>query len=815
MIRPTLILALLVAATGAQQPPAPPPPETALAAMRVFPAAVQLDDQDDLAGVLVLGTTSTGHQVDATARAELSLASPHIARLLRDGDRVRLAPVAAGATELLVRCGPHTTRVPVQVRGAGPRMPGFRHDVLPVLTHAGCNAGGCHGAAAGKNGFGLSLFAYDPAADHRVLTRELRSRRVDVATPAQSLLLQKGSGQVPHQGGKRLPPDSDGYRRIAAWIGAGAPADPPETPPLARLELHPAEAVLLVGHAVPLQVVAHYGDGSDRDVTALVLWSSNDDGAVAVDAAGRATAKGRGEAVLLARFSGAVATARVQVLADDRPWTWPGVAGRNFVDDHVHRKLQRARVVPADVCSDEVFVRRAFLDLLGVLPTPAEAGDFVADVRPDRRERLVVALLARPEFAAAQAMLWAEVLRVDAERMEPKGAQRLSEWLTAAFAAGRPFDQVVVELLTATGATFAEAPANYWLAADQPHLLGEHTAQNFLGIRLQCAQCHDHPFERWTMDDYYGFAAFFAQVGRKRLEDGAEWLVWDRRGGEVRNPRNGAVAVPRVLGGAAAAVPAGVDRRAAVAAWLVAPDNPWFAANVANRVWARLFGRGLVEPVDDVRAGNPASHPELLQQLAELLVRERFDVRALYRAVCTSRTWQLARHPEDPPAALFAGNAVRRLSAEQLLDAIGAVTGVPTKYPGLPLGTPATAIAAGRTNVRFLDVFGRPARDSACTCDRRPEPTLGQALHLINGDTVAQKIAHRDGRLQRLLAADTAPAALLDELFLAAYARLPRFDESAHLLAAVGDGSDAAATRAAWQDVFWAVLNSHEFLFQH
>jgi hypothetical protein len=699
--------------------------------------------------------------------------------------------------------------------GARAQQPvSFRNDVLPVLTHAGCNAGGCHGAASGKNGFGLSLFAYDPAADHRVLTRELRGRRIDPAEPEQSLLLQKGAGLVPHQGGKRLLPDSDGWRRVRDWIAAGAPNDGDDAPRLVRVETEPPQAQLVVGNAVPLRVVAHYDRGEPRDVTSLVIWSNSDDGAVAVGQ-DRAEAKAAGEATLLARYGGFAAPVRIAVLADDRPWTFPDVAAANFVDERIHGKLRAMRTAPAAVCSDEVFVRRVHFDLAGAPPTPAEARAFVADAAPDKRARLVDALLQRPEFADVQAMQWAEVLGVSAERMEPKGASELTAWLRRAFADGRPFDEVVRDLLVAEGSTYDVAPAGFWLAADQPHLHGEHVAQNFLGIRLQCAQCHNHPFENWTMDDYYGFAAFFAQVGRKRAEDGAEWVVWDRRAGDIRNKRTDAVATPRVLGGAASTPAAGVDRRRALADWLVAKDNRWFAANVANRAFARLFGRGLVEPVDDVRIGNPPSHPELLDDLAALLVRERFDVRAIYRALCNSRSYQLARHPGNPPEALFAGNVVRRLSAEQLLDAIGAATGAPTKYPGLPLGAPAAAIAGGRVNVRFLDVFGRPARESACTCDRRDEPTLGQALHLVNGDTLAAKIAAKDGRLQRLLQQKTPPDAILDELFLAAYSRLPRDAERAHLLAEVAAAKDDKALAAAWQDVFWAMLNSREFLFQH
>ncbi|MFO1029684.1 MAG: DUF1553 domain-containing protein [Planctomycetota bacterium] len=791
--------------------------------LRLLPSEVRLDRADDRAQIVVLATTAQGFVVDVTAEAVFELGSGGLVTLHRDGRRAHLAAGHDGDGEVVATFGSLTARAPLHVHGAGiTPPPSFANDVLPILTHAGCNAGSCHGAASGKNGFALSLFAYDPSADHRVLTRELRSRRVDLARPEQSMLLQKGSGQVPHQGGKRLPADSDEYRQLLAWIRSGAVGDVATAAPLQRLELEPANALLLAGSTLPLVLRAIYADGSDRDVTSLAIWSSNDDGTAAIARDGRITAGRAGEAALLARFGGFAALAQVQVLADDRPWTWPATPAANFVDEHLHRKLRQARVAPAPLCSDEVFVRRVHLDLLGVLPTPDEVRAFLADAATDKRERLVDALLRRPEWAAVQAMAWADTLLVDGERMEPKGAHQLATWLRDRFAAGAPFDAIVRELLTASGPSYGAPAANYWLAADQPHLLGEHTAQNFLGIRLQCAQCHNHPFENWTMDDYYGFAAFFAQLAKKRGEDGAEWVVWNRGSGDVRNKRTGQVAVPKFLGGAKAQVPNDGDRRAVLAQWLTAADNPWFAKNVANRVFARLFGRGLVEPVDDVRIGNPPSHPELLQALAELLVGESFDLRALYRALCTSRTYQTSQHPQSPPAALFAGNLVRRLAAEPLLDAIGAATGVPTKYPGLPLGEPASAIANGRSGVRFLEVFGRPARESACTCDRRDEPTLGQTLHLVNGDTVAGKVAAKDGRLARLLAAETSDDARMDELWLASYARLPRADERAHvaeLLATAAGEPDAkqraTAVRAVWQDVFWAMLNSHEFLFQH
>jgi len=805
------MLAVLAAAIAAGRTAAQAP-----AALQILPPELQIDDASDTQRVVVLGQTATGVTVDVTGRVHWELADASLAEVRATAGTVRLAGRRDGETVLVAKLDGLQARATVRVRSSALQPPvSFTNEVLPILTRSGCNAGSCHGAAAGKNGFQLSLFAFDPERDHRMLTRDLRGRRIDLAQPDQSLILQKPGALVPHQGGKKLPVDGELHERVRAWIAGGAVNDRKAAATLLGIDLMPASAVALAGTVLPLQVRARYSDGSDRDVTALTLWSSSNDAAAACAGDGAVRLVGPGESAVLARFAGLAASAQVLVLADDAPFSWPDVAETGFVDRAVHDKLRRARVVPADVCSDEVFVRRVHLDLTGLLPAPDAVRTFLADPAADKRARLVDALLEAPQFAMVQAMHWAEVLRVDAERMEPKGAALLTQWLQRAFAERRPFDAMVRELLTAQGSNYASGPANFWLVAEQPNLLAEHVAQGFLGVRVQCAQCHDHPFESWTMNDYYGFAAFFAQLAKKRGEDGAEWLVWDRHSGEVRNKRDNGVSKPRHLGEAEATIPADQDRRAALAQWLTAADNSWFARNVANRLWAQLFGRGIVEPADDVRISNPPSHPELLQQLADLFVAEHFDVRPVVRAICTSRTYQLARHPHDAPGPLFAGNQVRRLSAEQLLDAIGAVTGVPTKYPGVPQGGSAAQIASGRTDVRFLEVFGRPSRESACTCERHQEPTLGQTLHLINGDTIAGKIADAGGRLRGALAAGTAPEVMLDDLFLASYARPPVAAEREAMLAPVRAATAEQAVLAAWQDVYWAVLNSKEFVFQH
>lgn len=802
----SLLPALCLGAGGF---PHDPPPRPTLS---ILPAVITLDGARDQERFVVLRSGPNGVTHDVTAAAKLSFTRPGIARLLPAG---RLQGVADGETELVARAGGLAARIPVRVRDVSQRTrPSFRNDVIPVLTRAGCNQGSCHGAAAGKNGFRLSLFGYDPAHDHRALTRELRGRRLELAEPEASLMLLKPTRKVPHKGGKRLEPGGSMYETLRAWIAAGAPDDPADAPRLQGIEIFPDEA-LLAGEGARLQVVVRgrYSDGTDRDVTDLALWSASNEAAAGVDAHGVVTAKGSGESYVMARYGSFAVVSQILVIPNEAPFTWPEDAvARNYIDEAIHRKLRRMRIAPAGVCDDATFLRRAYLDILGVLPQPEETRRFLADRRPDKRARLVDALLERPEFAMVQAMQWSEALRIESRRLERKGMVLYTEFLREAFQSRRPFDQVVRELLTAQGSNFSNPAVNFYMVERQPQQTAEMVAQVFLGVRIQCAQCHNHPFERWTMDDYYGFAAFFAQVGRKRGELPYETIVYHRGNGEVRNRRNGRVAAPRFLGGGEPRIERGKDRRAVLAAWLTDAENPWFAANVANRVFARFFGRGLVDPPDDVRVSNPPSHPRLHRLLGAKLVEYGYDVARLVRDLCASRTYQLRAHPDPLAQRSFAGAAVRRLSAEQLLDAIAHVTGVPEKYPGLPLGARATQVADGDPRKRFLDLFGRPRRTSSCTCERRSEPTLGQVLHLINGATIQAKLRSEGGRLRRLLRAGAGPEAILEELYLAAYCRYPKPEEKARLLAVVEKGGGKPEV---WEDIFWAVLNSREFVFQH
>lgn len=791
-------------------------PGVAVAQFAVYPEKAQIGHAADPQRLTVVFTRDDGVTLDVTQQAEVAFGNSETAVWERETGRV--LPLADGETTLTFTYEGRSVSVPVSVTNAGmtPAM-SFENDVLPVLMRAGCNAGGCHGSAQGKNGFHLSLFGYDPVQDFFALTREQQSRRINVALPAESLLLRKPTGEVVHEGGTVLEKDGPLYRRLHAWIAEGAANDPEDVPTLTGITVLPGESVLEHGGGTQqLVVMAHYDDGSDRDVTDLAILASSDDLTVSIGAKGKMTAVEPGEAYVMARFGTFALVSQVIVVPRGLERAWPADPPRNYIDEHVFAKLRKLRVPPAPVCDDATFARRVHLDILGVLPTPEETRAFLDDARPEKRETLVDALLQRPEFSELWAMKWAEVLRVTANdgALTGKAMHRYNDWLRQAITEGQPLDELVRGLLTAEGGNFTNPAANFYLAEREPTMMAENVAQVFMGIRLQCAQCHNHPFERWTMDDYYAFSAFFAQVGSKASTDPRESIVYNTGKGEVKNLRDGQVMAPRFLGGEQPGT-AGRDRRGLLADWLTAPENPWFAQNIANRVWDHFFGAGIIDPPDDVRVTNPPGNPQLLEELGSKLIAYDYDLRRLVRDICNSHTYQMTTQPRIEglkDERNLASARVRRLSAEQLLDAVGQVTGAPVKLPSLPPGARAVEVAGGPSGVYFLDVFGRPPRDSVCTCERRNEPTLAQTLHLINGDTIDRAIRSSEGRLDRLLAEEAANDAIIDELYLAAFARAPSDEERAQLAAIIEGAEDR---RSVLEDVFWSVLNSKEFVFNH
>lgn len=785
-------------------------------AFAVYPPAFSITASNDTQRLVAVATRADGVTIDVTAEAAVAFEPEGVAAW--DPAAGVVKPVADGETTVVVRHGEAEQRIALKVSNAAvtPAI-SFRNDVEPVLMRAGCNSGGCHGSAQGKNGFRLSLFGFDPEMDYVNLTRETWARRINVALPDESLMLMKAAGGVDHEGGSLFDPEHKQYEIVKRWIAEGALDDPAELPELTGIEIMPPAVVLEGADAKHRFVVlATYSDGTDRDVTDMAILASGDDLSIALSPEGVATSGQRGEAYVMARYGTFAVVSKTIVVPGDMQLAWPDTAPKNFVDELVFAKLKKLRVPPAESCSDEVFVRRVHIDILGALPTVEETRAFLEDGDPDKRAKLVDRLIERPEFTQLWTMKWAEALQVRQllNGDSRKAMHRYNDWLRESIASNKPVDDLVRELLSAEGGNFTSPATNFYLLEDQPAMIAENVAQVFFGIQLQCAQCHNHPFERWTMDDYYSFAAFFAQVGRKTSSDPRETIVFNRGGGEVKNLKNDQVMAPKFLGGATPDV-AGKDRRAVLAEWMTGPDNPWFAENIANRVWDHFFGKGIIDPPDDVRVTNPPTNPELLAEMGKQLAAADYDLRSLVRSICTSHTYQMATQPLVPELRderNFALATVRRLPAEQLLDAISAVTDTSVKFSAVPAGGSAIEVADGRTGNYFLDVFGRPARESACTCERSNEPTLAQALHLINGDTVDRAVKDGNGRLAKRLAEEVPPAQIIEELYLAAYSRKPSEAELTQLTQFV----DAAADKkVALEDIYWSVLNSKEFIFTH
>ncbi len=808
MFRPLCVVQTLVWVAGAA---AQAVAGAAPARIDFYPPDVQLVSSQARQRYLVVATRADGVTEDVTARAQVAPADAKIVRV----DKQILYPVADGQTTLAVQLEGRSVTVPVVVKSAAASRPvSFRLDVMPVFMRAGCNTGTCHGSARGKDGFHLSLFGYDPAGDYYALTRELGFRRINLAVPEESLLLQKATGAVPHTGGKRFGPDSANYATLRAWLEAGAPDDPGEVPQVETLELYPPKAVL-EGTGTTQQMIARakYSDGTVRDVTDLAVFFSNNDNSAAVDEHGLVKAGNRGEAFIMARFE-TKTTGRPMIVLPAGVPPPPPAPPANYIDALVQAKLEKLRMVPSPLCSDPVFLRRVTLDITGKLPTEDEYRAFLADKDPAKRAKLIDRLLERKEFAEIWAMKWGELLMIrTTNEVSNKSAWLYANWLTDRISRNVPVDQMVRELLSASGGTFRNPATNFYQVETDTLKTAENVAQVFLGFRIQCAQCHNHPFDRWTMDDYYSFAAFFCQIGRKPGEDYRETIIFNRGTGEVRHPVGNRPMEPKFLGGPKPEVQ-GKDRREVLAQWLTAPDNPYFAPNLANRVWQHFFGIGIVEPVDDIRISNPPSNPELLAALGERLISYRYDFKQLVRDICNSHTYQRsaernATNAEDERN--FAHATVRRLQAEVLLDCISQVTEASNKFPRLPLGAQAVQIADGATSTYFLTTFGRSPRETVCAQEVRREPTLSQALHLLNGDTVQQKIAS-GGVVRKMLAQKKTPREIITALFIRCLCREPTAEELGRLEKLVGTEPNP---QGPLEDIFWALLNSREFAFNH
>lgn len=787
---------------------------TGLDRIEVQPRELTLHSGREQGMLLVTGYFADGRVADLTREAAIESSDEKVAGV-HSGT---VQPKGDGTNEVVVRVGAHQVKVPVSVTGAGQPSPvSFRTETVAVLTRHGCNSGACHGSPSGKGGFLLSLQAYDFELDERSLTRDDLGRRINSIEPEQSLLLLKPTRGVPHAGGLRLRTTDHGYDVLRQWIAEGARVDEPNGTQCIRLELLPASGrVLELPHAEQQLVArAHFEDGTIRDVTRLTLFTSSDEHIGSVTESGLLVGKRRGPVAVMARYLDQLVSCQFTVVEDVDGFQWSDPPTNNYIDELVYEKLRQLQYPPAELCSDTDFVRRVYLDVLGKLPTITEQDAFFADGRDDRRAQLIDQLLERPEYARFWALKWADLLRLQKAEISESGVHKFHNWLVHAVQSNMSFAQFARELLTAQGSTYDHPAANYYRACDEPIQAAETTAQLFLGSRIQCAKCHNHPFENWTQDNFYGLTAFFSRVARKPGPRLDEAIVYVARAGEVQQPRTGKTMRPWLPGAGEVADETIRDRRMALVDWLTRPDNPMFARVAVNRMWAEVMGRGIVDPVDDFRQSNPPSIPALLDRLAEDFVSHDFDQKHILRTILNSRIYQLDSQPNElnrDDMRFFSHARMRMLSAEQLLDAICQVTEVDESFVGLPAQTRAVDIPSPDFDHEFLDTFGRPPRNTACECERGAQATLSQVVELFNGPLVREKLANKENRFRRLVAEGLPTDKVIIEMYRAAVCRQPSDTELKSALDYVAAEENVAD---GFEDLGWVLLNSDEFLTQH
>ena len=792
--------------------------------LALHPASLRLEGVDARQQVAVTVEASDGLASDATVSAAFRVEPPGIAEVSPGG---LIVAHRDGRATLVVESAGRIATAPVEVVGSSRRRPSsYRLDVAPLLSKAGCNSGPCHGNITGKGGFRLSLRGDDPAFDLVALARDGFGRRIDAADPSRSLALLKATGQVPHEGGQRFPVDSPAAVALLDWIASGASDDRAAAPTLVRLAVFPDRRIAPApALAQQLVVTATFSDGSTRDVTRQASYDLNDPTQVGVAPGGLVEARRPIETTVAVRFLGGRAVARLAFLPAREGFAWRGPEPVNRLDEAVFAKLKAHRIRPSEPTTDAIFLRRAYLDVLGVLPTPDEARAFLADPEHGKRARLVDTLLSRPEFADFWALKWADLLRNEEKTMGPKGVWVFQRWLRDQIAADVPLDRFARSLVATTGSNYRAPPSSFHRTNRDPLVAAETFAQVFLGLRLQCAKCHNHPFDAWTQDDYYGLTAYFTNVRRKqvdnrRLDDldshevkGDEVIYLEGPPGAVQ-PRSGERLDPKPPNGPKSHPEGGINALDDLAAWLTR-DNPQFARNMANRVWFHLIGRGIVEPVDDFRDSNPPSNPALLDALANELVEAGYRLRPLVATIMKSATYGLDARPDETNAedeANFSHPAVRLLPAEVLLDALSQVLERPEPYEHAPRGIRAVQMPGAHPGGSFLRTFGKPDRLLTCECERSEATTLAQAFQLINGESIRAKLRDPDNRIGRLIRAGADDAAILDELALAALARPYDATRRARFLDHIARAPDR---RKAWEDVAWAILNSKEFLLRH
>lgn len=778
----------------------------------LYPADITLSGKRDAQTLVIQATDADGVTRDLTSAAEIRSDDPEVARV--DGNRV--FPVGNGSTTVRVRVNDQELTASVTVADADADPPlSFRLDVMPIFSKAGCNSGRCHGAARGKDGFQLSLYGFDPEGDHFRLTREITGRRINLARPEASLLLTKATGTAPHTGGQRFTEDSESWRILHRWLSEGAKNDAADVAAPTGIEISPHEIVLAgAGNSQQLVVRARYSDGTTRDVTRLAAFLSNNDNSAEVSEDGLITAGARGEAFVMARFESFTEGIPVISLPEDVPPTPADVEAVNYIDELVHRKLRKLRIQPSEVCTDEEFLRRVSIDLAGIMPTRDDYESFLADTRPDKRDQLIDELLQREEFVDLWAMKFGELFKIrTANQVSYKALLGFHNWVRRRIDDNVPLNEMLRDVIAAEGGTFDSPATNYYQIEANNRLLAENVAQSMFGMRIQCAQCHNHPFDRWTMDDYYGFTAFFSRIGFKQSTDPREYIVYGLDQGEVYHLVDNRVVQPKFLGGATPEV-GDRDRRAVLADWIAADDNPYVARNLANIVWAHHMGRGIVDPVDDVRISNPPSNAALLDELSRRFRESGYNLRQLVSDICSSRTYQLSTRANATNAedyTNFSKATIRRIRAEVLLDSISQITRTNDRFARLPEDARSVQIADGALSNYFLSTFGRAPRETVCSCEVDVVPTLSQAFHLINGETTNEKISD-GGVVKDLLEQGRTPEDVIEHIYIVSFSRRPTPQERTDLLAVVESGDDPIREL---NDIFWSVLNSREFIFNH
>ncbi|MBM3997185.1 MAG: DUF1553 domain-containing protein [Planctomycetes bacterium] len=785
-----------------------------LSELLVDPCVHTLRGPGAIQSLLVTGKTLDGRLIDLTHKAKYSTGQPSIVAISPLGI---LRSISDGEAEIAVAAGGLRAKVQIDVVGArATRAFHFENDVMPILSRYGCNSSGCHGNSSGQNGFKLSVFGFASDLDYNALVKEGRGRRIMPTAPEGSLLLRKASGQMPHGGGIRIRAESDEYELLRGWVAAGAPIGDPKAPKVVSIRVEPKERVMTVKGTQQLRVTARYADGRTVDVTAHARFQVNTEALAFVSAEGNVQVTDTpGEVAVMASYANCVDVFRAIVPRPQAITNYPAFPEYNFIDGHVLRKLKKLNIAPSDLCDDGDFLRRAYLDIIGTLPSADEAHRFLGDKRALKRELLVDDLLERPEFADYWALKWADLLRVDRQALGHKKAYAYYRWIRESLAKNKPFDEFARELLTAEGPLEEMGPASFYKVVPKPGETASTLTQVLLGVRIACAECHHHPYDRWGQTDYFGMQAFFTPLS---LRPSARGESLQSLGDPVtKHPRTGETILPHVLGSSPVAnAPGSAERRMVLAEWMTSPKNPWFARNLANRVWAHMLGRGLVEPIDDVRDTNPPSNPELLDALANQVVETKFDVKKLIRAIALSRTYQLSSKPNasnEKDEMNYSRALFRRIEAEVLLDMVSQTLGVPEKFGGTPPGTRAIQLWDSKVTHYFLKIYGRPQRLTACECERVVEPSVSQVLHLLNSQEIHDKLTHERGNIARWVRDKKSDTELVEETYLTFYSRLPSETERKTGVEFLARNAGDRRRQAA-EDLAWTLMNTLEFVFK-